>query len=96
MKRADAIRRRLLLTTLLPLPAALLVSWLVGVRLIADRIEGQARTKVRSDLNAAQEIYDGELANLAYRARQLALIPELGRTPQRAARPVHGGRRTAA
>ena len=82
MKSAAAIRRRLLLTTLLPLVAALLVSWLVGVRLIADRIEGQARTKVRSDLNAAQEIYDSELANLAYRARQLALIPELGRAVQ--------------
>ncbi|MDY0384194.1 sensor histidine kinase [Trichlorobacter sp.] len=86
MKNAAAIRRRLLLTTLLPLVAALLVSWLVGVRLIADRIEGQARTKVRSDLSAAQEIYDGELANLAHRARQLALIPELGRAVQRLSR----------
>ena len=83
MTSAAAIRRRLLLTTLLPLLAALLVSWLVGVRLIADRIEGQARTKVRSDLNAAQEIYDGELSNLAYRARQLGRIAELGRAVQR-------------
>lgn len=86
MKSAAIIRRRLLLTTLLPLLAALLVSWLVGLRLIADRIEGQARTKVRSDLNAAQEIYDGELANLAYRAQQLGRIPELGRALQGPAR----------
>ena len=83
MKSAAAIRRRLLLTTLLPLLAALLVSWLVGIRLIADRIEGQARTKVRSDLSAAQEIYDSELANLSYRAQQLGRIAELGRAVQR-------------
>lgn len=83
MKSAAAIRRRLLLTTLLPLLAALLVSWLVGIRLIADRIEGQARTKVRSDLNAAQEIYDVELANLAYRVQQLSRITELGRAVKR-------------
>lgn len=82
-----ALRRRLLLTTLLPLVAALLVSWLIGIRLIADRIEGQARDKVRSDLNAAQEIYDSELANLAYRARQLGRIPELGRAVLRSSTP---------
>lgn len=77
-----AIRRRLLLTTLLPLLAALLVSWLIGIRLIADRIEGQAQAKVRSDLSAAQEIYDAELEHLAGRVQQLSRIPELGRALQ--------------
>ncbi len=77
-----AIYRRLLLTTLLPLLAALLVSWLIGIRLIADRIEGQAQAKVRSDLSAAREIYDTELEHLAGRVQQLSRIPELGRALQ--------------
>lgn len=80
-----AILRRLLLTTLLPLVAALLVSWLIGARLIADRVEGQARSKLLSDLNAAQELYDLELGQLAGLARQLGRMPELGRALSRSA-----------
>lgn len=79
------ILRRLLLTTLLPLVAALLVSWLIGARLIADRVEGQARSKLLSDLNAAQELYDLELGQLAGLARQLGRMPELGRALSRSA-----------
>ena len=86
-RTAPAIRRRLLLTTLLPLVAALLLSWLIGIGLIADRIEGQARSKLLSDLNAAQEIYDRELAQLAVQTRQLARMPELGRMLSQAAVP---------
>ncbi len=74
-----AIRHRLLLTTLLPLVAALLVSWLIGIRLTADRVEGEARRKLLSDLHAAEEIYGQELNQLSSQARQLGRMPELGR-----------------
>ncbi len=73
------IRRRLLLTTLVPLMLALLVSWLIGNYLIAGRIAGQAQEKAYSDLATAREIYNGELNRLAEGLHLISRSPELER-----------------
>ena len=83
MPLTPLFRRRLLLTTLAPLVAALLIGWLVGLRLIADRVEGQARAKLLSDLAAAKEIYDSELEHLSDQVRQLSRMPQLGQAATR-------------
>jgi two-component system, NtrC family, sensor kinase len=74
------IRRRLLLTTLLPLLVALLVSWLIGDRLIAARVAGQAQEEARSDLGTARELYQGELNRLAEGVQLISRSPELSRS----------------
>ncbi len=76
------IRRRLLLTTLLPLLVALLVSWLIGDRLIAARVAGQAQEEARSDLGTARELYQGELNRLAEGVQLISRSPELARSLQ--------------
>lgn len=76
------IRRRLLLTTLLPLLVALLVSWLIGDRLIAARVAGQAQEEARSDLGTARELYQGELNRLAEGVQLISRSPELSRSLQ--------------
>ena len=76
------IRQRLLLTTLLPLLVALLVSWLIGDRLIAARVAGQAQEEARSDLGTARELYQGELSRLAEGVQLISRSPELARSLQ--------------
>ena len=73
------IRRRLLLTTLLPLVAALLISWLLGNHLITARVAGQAQDEVRSDLGTARELYQGELNRLTEGLQLISRSPDLGR-----------------
>ncbi|CAH2032572.1 sensor histidine kinase [Trichlorobacter ammonificans] len=82
------LRRRLLLTTLLPLLTALLVGWLLGDRLIAARIAGQAQEEARNDLGTAAELLQGELNRLAEGVQLIGRSPGLarsladGRTPE--------------
>lgn len=77
-----SIRRRLLLTTLLPLVAALLVCWLAGNHLINARVAGQAQEEARSDLGTARELYLGELNRLAEGVHLISRSPELSRLLQ--------------
>lgn len=77
------IRRRLLLTTLLPLVVALLVSWFIGDRLIANRVAGQAQEEALSDLGTTRELFDGELNHLAEGLELIGRSPELVRSLQR-------------
>ncbi|NJD38179.1 MAG: histidine kinase [Geobacter sp.] len=77
------IRRRLLLTTLLPLLAALVVCWVLGNRLITARIAGQAQEEVRSDLGTAREILQGELHRLSEGVQLIGRSPELSNSLQR-------------
>ncbi len=77
------IRRRLLLTTLLPLLAALVVCWVLGNRLITARIAGQAQEEVRSDLGTAREILQGELYRLSEGVQLIGRSPELSNSLQR-------------
>ncbi|WP_281184972.1 cache domain-containing protein [Trichlorobacter lovleyi] len=76
----EHIRRRLLLTALLPLLTALLVSWLVGDRLIAARIAGQAQEEARSDLGTAAELLQGELNRLGEGIQLIGRSPDLARS----------------
>lgn len=73
------IRRRLLLTTLLPLLAALLICWLAGNHLISARVAGQAQEEARSDLGTAIELYQGDLNRLAEGVHLISHSPELPR-----------------
>lgn len=77
-----SIRRRLLLTTLLPLVAALLVCWLAGNYLINARVAGQAQEEARSDLGTVRELYQGELSRLAEGTQLISRSPELSRLLQ--------------
>lgn len=77
------IRRRLLLTTLLPLLAALVVCWALGNHLITARIAGQAQEEVRSDLGTAREILQGELYRLSEGVQLIGRSPELASSLQR-------------
>lgn len=82
------LRRRLLVTALLPLLTALLVGWLLGDRLIAARIAGQAQEEARNDLSTADELLQGELNRLAEGVQLIGRSPGLargladGRTPE--------------
>jgi two-component system, NtrC family, sensor kinase len=77
------IRRRLLLTTFLPLVAALLVSWLLGVWLIAGRIEAQAQDTARNNLNTVRELYESEQGHIAEGLQLIGRSPELARAVDR-------------
>ncbi|SNB46012.1 cache domain-containing protein [Geobacter sp. DSM 9736] len=62
--RRYPIRVKLALATLLPLTAAIIVCWLVGLSVINSRIASQAQEKVRTDLNAARSVYGSELEHI--------------------------------
>jgi hypothetical protein len=79
MATTPHIRRRLLLTTLLPLVSALLVCWLAGNHLINARVAGQAQEEARSDLGTARELYQGELSRLSEGLQVISRSPELAR-----------------
>ena len=55
---------KLTLATILPLTAAMVLCWIVGISVINSRIGAQAQEKVRTDLNAARSIYDSELEHV--------------------------------
>ncbi|WP_298270022.1 cache domain-containing protein [Geobacter sp.] len=55
------IRLKLTVASLLPLFVATVICWLIGVYIINSRIASQAQEKVRTDLNAARSVYNGEI-----------------------------------
>jgi len=59
------IATRLILSFLLVIVVISAVFMLVGVRVIGNRIVAEAQEKVRYDLNAAREIYLGELRHIS-------------------------------
>lgn len=58
------IRLKLTFATLIPLFVATSICWLIGVYIINSRIVAQAQEKVRTDLNAARAVYDGEVEHI--------------------------------
>lgn len=58
------ISTRLILSFLLVIFIISAVFIAVGIRLISDRIVAEAQEKVRHDINAAREIYSGELRHI--------------------------------
>lgn len=59
-----SIATKLILSFLLIIALISAVFILVGIRLIGDRIVAEAQEKVRHDLNAAREIYIGEMKDV--------------------------------
>ena len=59
-----SISTRLILSFLLIIIIISAVFIAVGIRLISDRIVAEAQEKVRHDINAAREIYSGELRHI--------------------------------
>lgn len=58
------IRLKLTAATLIPLCVATGVCWLIGLYVIDSRILNQAQEKVRTDLNAARAVYQGEIDHI--------------------------------
>lgn len=69
------LHRKLTTAILLPLVLAIAASWLTGVWMLNQRLVGQVQEKVRTDLNAAREIYNNELGRLGDK------VDFIGRTP---------------
>jgi two-component system, NtrC family, sensor kinase len=62
--RRFPIRLKLTFGTLVPLVAAIFVCWLTGIYVIGSRIVVQSQEKVRTDMNAAREIYFNEIDHI--------------------------------
>jgi two-component system NtrC family sensor kinase len=74
-QRRFPISAKLTVATLLPLGIAIVCCWLVGVSVLANRVVNQAQAKVRTDLNAAQALYQAELNHIRDVVRFAAVIP---------------------
>lgn len=55
---------KLILSFLLPITLTSVVFLVVGIELIGDRVVAEAQEKVRHDLNAARELYMGEMRHI--------------------------------
>lgn len=64
-----SIATKLLLSFLSIVAFISIVYMVVGIRLISDRILSEAQDKVRHDLNAARELYLGELSQINHSVR---------------------------
>lgn len=75
------IATKLILSFLLVIVVTSLIFIAVGVQLIGNRLVAEAQEKVRNDLNAAREIYLGELGQIdavvRFTARRFFLIDDL-------------------
>lgn len=69
------IRTKLTIATILPLLVAILVCTVASFSILLAKIGAQAQEKVRSDLNAAREIYRHEVNHLHDIARFTAQVP---------------------
>lgn len=58
------ISTNLILSDLLIITIISVIFFIVGIRLIGDRVVAEAQGKVRQDLNSAREIYRGELRHI--------------------------------
>jgi two-component system, NtrC family, sensor kinase len=69
------IRHKFVVAILVPLLAVVAVCWLIGVYVIDSRVASQAQERVRTDLNAAREVYGNELEHLRDVVRFTAANP---------------------
>lgn len=76
-QRRFPISAKLTVATLVPLAIAIACCWLVGVTVLASRVLVQAQEKVRTDLNAAQALYQSELNHIRDVVRFTAVIPTM-------------------
>jgi len=83
-----SIRLKLTVGSLLPLFVAILFCSLAGISIINTRINVLAQEKVRTDLNAAHEVYANEIAHIRDVVRFSTTIPH-------AAQAVTGNNRAA-
>ncbi len=70
-----SIRLKLTVGSLLPLFVAILFCSLTGIYIINSRINVMAQDKVRTDLNAAREVYGNEISHIRDVVRFSANIP---------------------
>lgn len=75
MSYRTSIKAKLTAATLIPLCAAIVACWLVGVFILNNRIVSQTRDKVRNDLNTGREIYQHELDQIRTVVRFAAASP---------------------
>jgi len=73
--RRFPISAKLTVATLVPLAVAIVCCWLVGVSVLTNRVLNQAQEKVRTDLNAAQALYQAELNHIRDVVRFTVVIP---------------------
>jgi two-component system NtrC family sensor kinase len=59
-----SIRRKLLIATLAPLCAAIILCWFIGAKVITDRVFRQAQQTVIGNLNSARKVYQDEIQHL--------------------------------
>ncbi len=76
-QRRFPISAKLTVATLVPLAIAIVCCWLVGVTVLASRMTTQAQEKVRTDLNAAQALFQSELNHIRDVVRFTAVIPTM-------------------
>ncbi|NVN99398.1 MAG: cache domain-containing protein [Geobacteraceae bacterium] len=75
LKRRFPIRTKLTVATILPLSVAILICTIASFSILLTKIGSQAQEKVRSDLNAAREIYQREIDHLRDIVRFTATTP---------------------
>ena len=68
-----SIRRKLLIATLLPLSAAIVLCWFIGAKVITDRVFRQAQQTVIGDLASARKVYQDEILHLTSIVKVAAL-----------------------
>lgn len=88
LRRRFPIRTKLTIATILPLLVAILVCTVVSFSILLAKIGAQAQEKVRSDLNAAREIYQHEIDQLRNVARFAAATPYVADSLKKADRRV--------
>lgn len=77
LRRRFPIRTKLTIATILPLSVAILICSTASLSILLAKIGAQAQAKVRSDLNAAHEIYRHEVNHLHDIARFTAQVPHV-------------------
>ena len=77
MQRRFPIRTKLTIATVLPLLVAILICTVASFSILLAKIGAQAQEKVRSDLNAAREIYQHNVDHLRDIVRFSAAVPSV-------------------
>jgi two-component system NtrC family sensor kinase len=72
-----SIRLKLTVATLVPLLAAIVICWVIGISIITTRFSSQALHTVTSDLNTAHKIFLADLSRLTDIIRLTAQSPKL-------------------
>ncbi len=80
------IHLKLTIGTLVPLFFAIFICWVTGISIITTRISSQAQEKVRTDLNAAREIYLNDIEHIR------DVVKFTGQTPYTASAVSSGNR----